>query len=208
MTPALALPKNRCPPSSCYIFAVLPSLEIRWLRSSATAIGLFAAVLTLLLWASRYALLEVWPERVQELWLSNGDVLFVSARKRPPDLDVVASSHPRSLLALEWPDGRLAHGFVVLDQEDPDGWWMEFASGPERVHQSELVRYYTPNSMLLGERLALLADRLQERRASGQSAAFGRQSLEDDSIEDYSQDSIEPGPDETEAAALVVGEGD
>lgn len=172
------------------------------MRSSAIAIGLLAGVLILLLWASRHALLEVWPQRVQELLLSNGDLLFMPARGRPSDLDVVASSHPRSLLALEWPDGRLEHGFMVVEDEDPEWWWMEFAAGPERVRLSELHRYYAPNGMLLGERLALVADRLQERRAQGRSAAFNRQPPED-----VSEDSPEAAPEAASAEALI-GESD
>lgn len=143
------------------------------MRSSAIAIGLLTAVLLLLLWASRYALFEVWPQRVQELLLSNGDLLFIEARSRRPDLDVVASSYPRSLLALEWPDGRLEHGFIVVEDRETEGWWMEFATGPERVQPSALHRYYAPNAMLLGERLALAADRVLERRAFGRTADAG-----------------------------------
>lgn len=148
------------------------------MRGSAIAIGLLTAVLLLLLWLSRYALFEVWPQRVQELLLSNGDLLFVAGHGLPSELDVIASSRPRSLLALEWPDGRLEHGFMVVQDEDPAWWWMEFGAGPERVQLSELHRYYAPNAMLLGERLALVADRLLERRALDRSPTPGAPSPE------------------------------
>lgn len=91
---------------------------------------------------------------------------------------------------------------MLVEGDDPEWWWMEFAAGPERVQLSELHRYYAPNGMLLGERLALAADRLQERRAQGRSAAFSRQPPEE-----LSADLPEAAPEEAGAEALI-GESD
>lgn len=179
---------------SCYIFAVLPSSEIRWLRSSAIFVALLAVLLMLILLPARHALLEIWPPRVQEFLLDDGALVFQPATAPRPDLDIVASSRPQSLLSLEWPDGRIEHGFTVYRESDSGLWMVEFASGSELVDPSELQRHYAPNAMSFSERLVLLGVRLQERRTPPVPALNGVPDSE-----------LAP---ESEATEALVGEGD
>lgn len=121
--------------------------------------------MALLVVSARHALLEIWPPRVQELRLSDGELIFQPVTVVDENLEIIASSFPHSLLALEWPDGRLEHGFALHQAQDSESWWVELAGGPELIDLAALRRHYAPNAMSLAERLQLLWQRLQERRA-------------------------------------------
>jgi len=143
----------------------LPSSEIRWLRRGAIGVSLLLAFLALIALPARHALLEIWPGRVQELVLSDGEVIYGSP---PPGLAeplIVARTFPETLLALEFRDGRLDHGFLVHKDHEAATWWVQLADGLQVVDADALRRQFAPNAMSPGERVELMHQRLVERRS-------------------------------------------
>lgn len=165
-----------CPPvlavvlvclASCYIFAVLPSSEIRWLQRGTIGLMLLTALLALLVVPARHALGEIWPPRVQELVLSSGELQYVPAAvpMAPDSMDheVVASSFPHSLLALKRLDGEVWYGYAVDLDAEPGLWWVEIGHVLTAVDQATIGEVWAPNGLSLRGRLEVMRTRLEAR---------------------------------------------
>lgn len=159
---------------------MLPSSEIRWLRSSAISLALLCGVLALILVSARQALQEIWPPRVQELVLVSGEVVFAPTGQPVVEQELLVRSFPRALLALEWSDGQTSYAYPLSRDPDADSWWMQFAHGVEVIDPTALRRYYAPNAMSPGERFGLLRARFAERRLAwqGHSPALSSDAIE------------------------------
>lgn len=144
---------------------MLPSSEIRLLRRTAIGLSLLAALVAVTLVPARHALLEIWPARVQELVLPDGELRFRQATEPNLNPPVLASSYPLTLLALEFEDGRVDHGFLIHRDVETRTWWVRSVDGLQAVDAQSLHRHYAPNAMDPGERLALMRERVIERRA-------------------------------------------
>ena len=151
--------------SSCYIFFVLPSSEIRWLRRGAIGAALLLAFFVLAAVPSRHALVEIWPGRVMELVLPDGEIRLEPANARLDEQAVLARTYPQALLALEFHDGRREHGFLVYEDAETGIWYVQTNAGLEALDPRALRRYYAPNDLPVAARLGLMRERLAERRS-------------------------------------------
>ena len=144
---------------------MLPSSEIRWLRGSAVGLALLAALSVLSLLPARQALLAIWPMRVQELVLSDGELRFRPSNLPRQQGDILASTYPLRLLALEFADGSLDYGFLIHEDTERRLWKLQSGQGWLWVDRDQLRRAYAPNALSLGDRLRLSRLRLLERRS-------------------------------------------
>ena len=152
---------------------MLPSSEIRWLRRGSISVGLLCAFVVLLALPGRHALVEIWPGRIQELVLPDGEVKVIPAREASEQQPVLARTHPETLLTLEFHDGRRDYGYLVRADAETATWWVETLEGLREVDSTTLRRSYAPNDMSLPARLDLMGQRLRERRARDQTPNSG-----------------------------------
>lgn len=127
--------------------------------------GLLLAFLALVAVPSRHAVVEIWPGRVTELVLPDGEIRLQPATVALDEQAVLARTHPQALLALEFHDGRRQHGFLVSADAETGTWWIETIDGLEALDPLALRRYYAPNDLSIVARLALMRARLVEHRA-------------------------------------------
>lgn len=144
---------------------MLPSPETRWFRSAIAALLLTAAIPGLLVFPSRHALTEVWPGRVEELILADGSSHFSPSGRGDAAPEVVARSHPHSLVTLELDDGGVVHGFVLAGKaHGEDEVLISDGRAEQRIDSSRILRAYPPNAMSPLDRAQLMRERFRDLR--------------------------------------------
>lgn len=150
---------------SCYISAVLPSPESRFIRPAilSALLVLGSGLLTLI--PARHGVLELWPARVDELVLPDGSLRFrAGSVLAAPAQPVLTASQPLSLLALELHGGDLVYGYLLsAPTETP----MLLDTGTDErlsIASDRVRRAYHPNAVSLPGRVRLMLSRLADRR--------------------------------------------
>ena len=126
--------------------------------------GLLLAFSLLIAVPARHALVEIWPGRVTEVVLPDGEIRLQSVTAPRGEQAVIARTHPQALLALEFHDGRRDHGFLVHADPGTGTWWVQTIDGLEALDPRALRRYYAPNDLSVLDRLGLMRERLVEHR--------------------------------------------
>ncbi len=140
--------------------------------------GRFAATIALVVLGWSVALLparpvleSIWPPRVDEIVLADGQWVLQSAAAPGPSLgaaEVLARSRPLSLLAVRHSDGSLRYGFVLQAPDSrEDG--LLLLTAPDREVQfsaSDIEARYHPNALNAGQRARLAIVNLFRRTPS------------------------------------------
>lgn len=144
--------------------------------------GLMLGLSVLVAVPSRHALVEIWPARVTEWVLPDGQIRLQPATVALDEQAVIARTHPQALLVLEFHDGRRDHGFLVHADAEAGTWWVQTINGLEALDPLALRRYYAPNDLSVVARLGLMRQRLVERRSRSTSWQSGAPADEIESV--------------------------
>lgn len=141
------------------------------MRRFAATIALVVLGWSVALLPARPVLESIWPVRVDEIVLADGQWLLQSAAAPGPSLDrveVLARSRPISVLAVLQVDGSLYYGFVLqAPDSEKDG--LRLLTAPDRevrLSASDIEARYHPNALNAGQRARLAIVNLVRRTPS------------------------------------------